>query len=142
MGILSNILQRIFPSPHPAVTQGQAPAPPSEGAGSMQSAAAQTTAPPAPQAKPAAPMALVDVEGILNDLAASSGQQLNWRSSIVDLLKLLNIDSSLQARKELANELNYKGDTGDSAHMNMWLHRQVMNRLAANGGKVPADLRD
>ena len=84
----------------------------------------------------------VDVEAILSGMAAQQGQQLNWRSSIVDLLKLLNIDSSLQARKELAQELDYTGDTSDSASMNIWLHRQVMNRLAANGGKVPADLRD
>ena len=75
-------------------------------------------------------------------MLASSGQQLNWRSSIVDLLKLLGLDSSLQSRKELAAELNYTGDTNDSAKMNIWLHRQVMNKLAANGGKVPADLRD
>lgn len=87
-------------------------------------------------------MAEVDVEGILNNMAASAGQPLNWRTSIVDLLKLLNLDSSLQSRKELAQELNYSGDTNDSATMNIWLHRQVMNKLAANGGKVPADLKD
>jgi hypothetical protein len=87
-------------------------------------------------------MEQVDVEEILTRMQASSGQQLNWRSSIVDLLKLLGLDSSLQARKELAAELHYTGDTGDSASMNIWLHRQVMNKLAANGGKVPADLRD
>lgn len=84
----------------------------------------------------------VDVEVILNAKLQASGQQLNWRTSIVDLLKLLDLDSSLQSRKELAQELDYKGDTSDSASMNIWLHRQVMNRLAANGGKVPADLRD
>ena len=67
---------------------------------------------------------------------------LNWRTSIVDLLKLLSLDSSLDSRKELAKELNYSGDTSDSASMNIWLHRQVMNKLAANGGKVPADLKD
>ena len=87
-------------------------------------------------------MDMVDVEAILNDKARQASQALNWRSSIVDLLKLLDLDSSLQARKELAQELNYSGDMGDSATMNIWLHRQVMNRLAANGGKVPADLRD
>jgi hypothetical protein len=87
-------------------------------------------------------MAEVDVEAILNNMAASAGQPLNWRTSIVDLLKLLNLDSSLQSRKELAAELHYTGDTGDSAAMNVWLHRQVMNKLAANGGKVPADLKD
>ena len=84
----------------------------------------------------------VDVEAILNSKLKASGQQLNWRSSIVDLLKLLDLDSSLASRKELAAELNYSGDTSDSASMNIWLHRQVMNKLAANGGKVPADLKD
>jgi hypothetical protein len=83
----------------------------------------------------------VDVEAILNQKAASAGQPLNWRSSIVDLLKLLDLDSSLQARKELAQELHYTGDTGDSAAMNIWLHKQVMRKLAENGGKVPAELR-
>ena len=68
-------------------------------------------------------------------------QPLNWRTSIVDLLKLLNLDSSLNARKELADELHYNGDRNDSAAMNIWLHRQVMIKLAENGGKVPAELR-
>ena len=87
-------------------------------------------------------MAEVDVEAVLTGMQASAGQTLNWRSSIVDLLKLLGLDSSLQSRKELAAELHYTGDTNDSASMNIWLHRQVMNKLAANGGKVPADLKD
>ena len=84
----------------------------------------------------------MDVEAILTAMQQQNSQPLNWRTSIVDLLKLLNLDSSLQSRKELAAELNYTGDTNDSAKMNIWLHRQVMNKLAANGGKVPADLRD
>ena len=145
MGILSNIFRKIFPSSHPAAAQATPQATP----GSMQSQPAQTAQQTSPQAAPrpatappAAPMEMVDVEAILNKMAQSAGQPLNWRSSIVDLLKLLNLDSSLQSRKELAQELDYKGDTGDSASMNIWLHRQVMNRLAANGGKVPADLRD
>lgn len=83
----------------------------------------------------------VDVEAILNDMSAKSGQTLNWRQSIVDLMKLLGLDSSLQARKELAKELHYTGDTSDSAAMNVWLHKQVMQKLAANGGKVPDDLK-
>jgi hypothetical protein len=150
MGILSNIFRKIFPGSHPAVAKAEQP---QVNRGSMQGnapqAAPQQAAPqPAPQAAPRpaappqAPMEQVDVEAILSGMAAQQGQQLNWRSSIVDLLKLLNIDSSLQARKELAQELDYKGDMNDSASMNIWLHRQVMNRLAANGGKVPADLRD
>jgi hypothetical protein len=136
MGILGDIFHKIFPSRHPAnESAAQAPA---------------GTAPAAPQAAPqsapaaGAPAAVqqVDVEQVLTNMQAQSGQQLNWRSSIVDLLKLLGLDSSLQARKELAAELNYSGDTNDSASMNIWLHRQVMNKLAANGGKVPADLKD
>ena len=75
-------------------------------------------------------------------MAQTSAEKLNWRTSIVDLMKLLGIDSSLSARKELAKELHYTGDTSDSAAMNIWLHRQVMNKVAANGGKVPADLKD
>lgn len=141
MGILSNIFRKIFPSSHPAATQASTQ---QASPGSAQSTAAQ----PAPTAStgamppPAAPMDQVDVEAILNTMAQSAGQTLNWRSSIVDLLKLLNLDSSLQSRKELAAELHYTGDTNDSASMNIWLHRQVMNKLAANGGKVPADLKD
>ncbi len=79
---------------------------------------------------------------MLNDLAAKAGQPLNWRTSIVDLMKLLHLDSSLSARKELAKELNYTGDTDDSATMNVWLHKQVIKKLEENGGKVPDDLKD
>ena len=75
-------------------------------------------------------------------MAAKSGQKLDYRRSIVDLLKLLDLDSSLTARKELAKELNYTGDMNDSAAMNIWLHKQVMRKLAENGGKVPDDLKD
>jgi hypothetical protein len=141
MGILSNIFHKIFPSSHPTV----APGAPQRGTtpASQQSTSAGQAAPQAPAAPPpVAPMDQVDVEQVLSGMAAQAGQQLNWRSSIVDLLKLLNLDSSLQSRKELAAELHYSGDTSDSASMNIWLHRQVMNKLAANGGKVPADLRD
>jgi hypothetical protein len=139
MGILSNIFHKIFPSAHPANTGAAAgtAAPAAPTPAPSTGAATATTAPAAPAA-----MAEVDVEAILNNMAASAGQPLNWRTSIVDLLKLLNLDSSLQSRKDLAQELNYTGDTNDSATMNVWLHRQVMNKLAANGGKVPADLKD
>ena len=137
MGILSNIFHKIFPSSHPANTGAAANTSPPAGA----SSGSASPAAPGVSTTPA-PMAEVDVEGILNNMAASAGQPLNWRTSIVDLLKLLNLDSSLQSRKELAQELNYSGDTNDSATMNIWLHRQVMNKLAANGGKVPADLKD
>ena len=83
-----------------------------------------------------------DVEAALESRAQAHGERLNWRTSIVDLMKLLGIDSSLDNRKELARELGYTGDTGDSAVMNVWLHRQVMRELAANGGRVPAALTD
>ena len=139
MGILNNIFRKIFPGSHPAVAKAEQP---KAQPGSMQSTAAPSAPQQAAAPPPAAPMEQVDVEAILSNLAAKSGQQLNWRSSIVDLMKLLNLDSSLQSRKELAQELDYTGDTNDSATMNIWLHRQVMNKLAANGGKVPADLRD
>jgi len=142
VGILSNIFHKIFPGKKdaaPAATPAAAPAAPTAAPAPAAPAASAPAAAPTPAAAPAQP---VDVEQILNGMLASSGQQLNWRSSIVDLLKLLGLDSSLQSRKELAAELNYTGDTNDSAKMNIWLHRQVMNKLAANGGKVPADLRD
>ena len=88
----------------------------------------------------AQPMSQVDVEAVLTKLASESKEKLDWRKSIVDLMKLLKLDSSFTARKELAKELGYTGDTNDSASMNIWLHKQVMQKLAANGGKVPADL--
>ena len=97
---------------------------------------------PAAESAPAAPAQPVDVEAVLTQLAAQKGQTLNWRTSIVDLMKLLDLDSSLAERKELARELGYSGDMNDSASMNIWLHKQVMRKLADNGGKVPAELKD
>ncbi len=82
----------------------------------------------------------IDVAPILDKAVAAKGEKLEWRTSIVDLMKALDIDSSLSARKELAKELHYTGDTSDSASMNIWLHKQVIAKIAANGGKVPADL--
>jgi hypothetical protein len=90
-------------------------------------------------AAPAA--ATVDVAPILDKAVAAKGEKLAWRTSIVDLMKALDIDSSLGARKDLAKELGYTGDTNDSASMNIWLHKQVMTKLAANGGKLPPDLK-
>jgi hypothetical protein len=78
----------------------------------------------------------------MDGLAALSSERLDWRRSIVDLMKLINLDSSLAARKELAQELNYAGDMNDSASMNIWLHKQVMIKLVDNGGKVPDELRN
>ena len=107
-----------------------------------------TTAPaaaPAPsrvQTAPAVATTTVDVEEILESLAAKSGQKSNWRTSIVDLMKLVGMESSLAERKELAAELGYTGSTQDTATMNIWLHKQVLRKLAENGGKVPADLLD
>jgi hypothetical protein len=89
----------------------------------------------------AAPAASVDVAPILDKAVAAKGEKLEWRTSIVDLMKALDIDSSFSARKELAKELGYTGDSNDSASMNIWLHKQVMTKLAANGGKLPADLK-
>ena len=88
------------------------------------------------------PAQTVDVAAIVDKAAATKkGEKLAWRTSIVDLMKALDLDSSLSARKELAKELKYTGDTSDTATMNVWLHRQVMARLAANGGKLPADIK-
>lgn len=125
MGIFGNIMEKIFGA-------GPASAAPAAAEGGKTG----TSAPAAASATDT-----VDVTKMLDDLAAHAGQKLNWRQSIVDLMKLLNLDSSLQARKELAKELNYSGDMSDSAAMNMWLHKQVMVKIAANGGKVPDDLK-
>ncbi|MDH5738915.1 MAG: DUF3597 domain-containing protein [Nitrospira sp.] len=108
---------------------------------------ASTPAAAAPAAKPTTPppaaMSAVDVVGKLEGLAAKNPQKLNWKSSIVDLMKLLNLDSSLTARKELATELGCPADKmGDSAQMNVWLHKAVLQKLAANGGNVPKELLD
>jgi Domain of unknown function (DUF3597) len=92
-------------------------------------------------AAPAAPAQSVDVAPILDKAVAAKGEKLEWRTSIVDLMKALDIDSSLGARKELAKELGYTGDTNDSASMNVWLHKQVMSKLAANGGKLPPEIK-
>jgi len=140
MGILQNIFRKIFPSSHPAVTTPAKPSTLPPPAGVNASVVPAATAAPAAAQPAAVQLDQVDVESILNGMPNSS--TLNWRTSIVDLLKLLNLDSDLASRKELAAELHYSGDTSDSASMNIWLHRQVMNKLAANGGKVPADLKD
>ncbi|MDR3469597.1 MAG: DUF3597 domain-containing protein [Xanthobacteraceae bacterium] len=104
--------------------------------------AAPPAAGAAPSAAPsAAPAQTVDVAAVLDKAVAAQKEKLEWRTSIVDLMKALNLDSSLAARKELAKELNYSGDTNDSATMNVWLHKQVIRKLAENGGKVPDDLK-
>ncbi|QAY95163.1 hypothetical protein CWB41_04980 [Methylovirgula ligni] len=108
-----------------------------------------TPAPAAPQAAPASPApgasatpaAPVDIDVVLTSLAAQHHERLDWKHSIVDLLKVLNLDSSLTARRALATELHYTGDEHDTAAMNIWLHKQVIAELVKNGGKVPADLQ-
>jgi hypothetical protein len=92
-------------------------------------------------AAPAAPAQTVDVAPILDKAVAAKKEKLEWRTSIVDLMKALDIDSSFGARKELAKELGYTGDSNDSASMNVWLHKQVMAKLAANGGKLPPEIK-
>lgn len=124
--------------------KGHAQAAPAAEAGAPAQSPGPADDVPAPGATSAgaASAAPIDVTGILDGLASQQRQKLDWRHSIVDLMKLLELDSSLENRKELAKELNYTGDTGDSAAMNIWLHKQVMQKLAANGGKVPAELKD
>jgi hypothetical protein len=99
---------------------------------------AATAAAAAPGATAAG--AKIDVESILTNLATAHHEKLDWRHSIVDLMKLVGMDSSITARKELAADLHYTGDTSDSASMNIWLHKEVMKKLAENGGHVPASL--
>jgi Domain of unknown function (DUF3597) len=98
--------------------------------------------PPTPtHAAAAAAAHQVDVAAVLDKLAKEAGQKLDWRTSIVDLMKLLKLDSGPAVRKTLAKELGYTGDTKDSAKMNVWLHQQMMAKLAQNGGKLPDDLK-
>ncbi|MGY8637980.1 DUF3597 domain-containing protein [Bradyrhizobium sp. 14AA] len=128
MSIFGKIMGAIFGS-HPA---SAAPA------GSAPSGSAPAGAAPSGSA----PAATVDVASIVDAAAAAhKGEKLEWRTSIVDLMKALDIDSSLAARKDLAKELGYTGDMNDSASMNVWLHKQVMSKLAANGGKLPPEIK-
>ena len=130
MSIFGKIMGAIFGTSASATpASGGAAAPASGGAASSGSAS------------PAAPAKTVDVAPILDKAVAAKGEKLEWRTSIVDLMKALKIDSSLTARKELAKELGYTGDTNDSASMNIWLHKQVMAKLAANGGKLPPEIK-
>lgn len=132
MSVFGSIMSKIFG--HPAA------ATPTPTSGAAPDATASTPGAPA-QPVPGAPAQSIDVGAVLSDMAAKSGQTLNYQTSIVDLMKLLGLDSSLQNRKELATELHFTGDENDSASMNVWLHKQVMDKLAENGGKVPAELR-
>jgi Domain of unknown function (DUF3597) len=109
----------------------------------LDKASSQASSPSAtaPSTAPTGSASNVDVAPILDKAVAAKGEKLEWKTSIVDLMKALDIDSSLSARKELAKELGYSGDTNDSATMNIWLHKQVMAKLAANGGKLPDDIK-
>ena len=145
MSIFSTIKDAIFGKAN-AESLPQVPAEAAKGQ-AVGSSSGQATAPAAttttPVASPAATgSSPVDVAAVLDDAVRANGQSLDWKRSIVDLLKALDIDSSLAARKELAAELGYTGDTSDSATMNIWLHKAVIKRLSENGGKVPADLLD
>jgi hypothetical protein len=136
MGIFGTILSKIFPANHPAAAAANAASPspsgPSAAATGAGTGSAAATAAAAPQ---------VDVVAVLTQMAQQHAEKLNWRTSIVDLMKLLGLDSSLNSRKELAKELHYAGDANDSASMNIWLQKQVMQKLAENGGKVPEELK-
>lgn len=135
MGIFSKIKDAIFghkpaaPAPAPTAQPKPTQAP-------TQTAPATPAPAPAPAAQP------VDIEQVLTDMQRTSGRDLNWRTSIVDLMKLVSMESSLAERKELAQELGYTGALDGSAEMNIWLHKRVMAELAKNGGKVPASMLD
>jgi hypothetical protein len=137
MSIFGSIMSKIF-------GHGAEAATPATGIAqdNQQAAAAGPSATDRAGGAGGAPMQTVDVEKVLTEMAAKSGQPSNWQQSIVDLMKLLGLDSSLAARKELAGELHYTGSTDDSATMNVWLHKQVMQKLAENGGKVPDSLKN
>ena len=131
MGLFSNLLSKVFGQQTAATTTpppAAAGAPATEGAPSVASTGST------------APAATVDVTAVLDDLAAKNSEKLDWRKSIVDLMKLVDMDSSLASRKELAKDLNYSGDTSDSAKMNIWLHKEVIRKISENGGKVPKEL--
>ncbi|HYW50555.1 MAG TPA: DUF3597 domain-containing protein [Gemmatimonadaceae bacterium] len=127
MSIFSRLKDKLFGTKVPETAAPAAPAAPAA------SASAATPAPVIP---------LLDVEAVLTFMASKNPQKLNWETSIVDLMKLLGMESSLAERRELADELGYTGDKQDTATMNMWLHKEVMRQFAANGGHVPASMTD
>ena len=135
MGLLATLMGKILGkgAPSSQSTTASATQPPT--GGSSPSVAAAN-----PPAGAPAPPPVVDVTAILDGLASKSSEKLDWRTSIVDLMKLVGMDSSHSARLELAKELNYSGNTSDSAAMNIWLHHQVILKISENGGKVPSEL--
>ncbi|HAJ14551.1 MAG: DUF3597 domain-containing protein [Hydrogenophaga sp.] len=140
MGFFSNILEKLGmkeAAAAPVIT------PPAAAAPAPAPATPVAAAPAAPAEPVVQPIAMVDVMALLTEKAAKHPEKLNWKTSIVDLLKLLGLDSSLAARKELAKELYCPDELmGDSAKMNMWLHKQVLGHVAANGGNIPKELLD
>jgi len=140
MSVFRSILSKIFGHPaaaSPADAGSPTPGTTAGGIGTLPGTASAPASAPGGQT----PAQSVDVEAVLKDMASKNSQTLNWQTSIVDLMKLLDLDSSLASRKELAGELGYTGSTDDSASMNIWLHKQVMQKLAENGGKVPDSLK-
>ena len=149
MGLFNNLMSKIFGHAAPAAPTvasavGGMPAGGASGSASPAAAPAAmpAAAPAAPPPPPAIPKAPVDVVAILDGMAAKNPEKLDWKKSIVDLMKLVGMDSSFSARKQMASELHYAGDPNDSAAMNIWLHKEVLRQLAANGGKLPPELLD
>ena len=152
MSLFGSIISKIFgggaasaqaSASHAAETPTVSPTATGTGGAGSGSSGATTPSMSGAASPPSAPMgsaASVAVCQVLSDMAAKKGENLNYKQSIVDLLKLLDLDSSLTARKQLADELHYTGDKDDSATMNVWLHKQVVQKIAENGGKVPADM--
>ncbi|MBC2803628.1 DUF3597 domain-containing protein [Rhizobium leguminosarum bv. trifolii] len=142
MGIFDKIKHAIFGEAKAAepVAAGAPKIEPAQAPASPSAAPSPTPAASPAQSKPTT--ATIDIVPILDAAVKKNGQKLDWRHSIVDLMKAVGMDASLTERKELAAELGYTGDTNDSAKMNMWLHKALMKRLSENGGKVPADLLD
>jgi Domain of unknown function (DUF3597) len=145
MSVFGNIVSAIFGSKHAAsVTTAAGPSAPSSSAGSATATAAGASAPSAGTSAGSAAAKLIskaDVEAILAKLDEEQDEDYDWKRSIVDLMKLLNLDSGLGARKQLAKELGYTGALDGAAEMNVWLHKQVMTKLAESGGKVPDSLK-
>ena len=137
MGLFSNLLSKVLGQQTAATPSKDAPA---AGATPGTAASGAVAASGVSASSSGATSANVDVTAILDDLASKNPEKLDWRRSIVDLMKLVDMDSSITARKELAKDLSYTGDTGDSAKMNIWLHKTVIRKIADNGGKVPNEL--
>lgn len=137
MGMFATLMSKVFGHKAPETPAAEASTP------TAPAPIAPDAAPvPTPVAAPVAPtpLAEVDVAAVLDGMAAKNSEDLDWQKSIVDLMKLVGMDSSFKARQELAKDMNYTGDMHDSASMNIWLHKEVLTRFAANGGKLPANL--